>query len=528
MLIISRTRLLTTALICLVMILFALPNAFDEKSLHQLPDWLPQRKVALGLDLQGGSHLLLQVDVKEYMKTQMTSLGDDVRSKLRSKQIVTSAQEVQDSNLRLTFADDHTRSKGEDALREILGADVKLTDEANSALTISYTDAALRQMKSHLLDQSMEIVNRRVNETGTKEPIIQRQGDDRIVLQVPGLADPSRLKQLLGQTANMTFHLVNESVSPADTLSGTVPFGTQLLPSDDPNEKYTNGMPVKYAIMRRSLLTGDMLVNAQATFDGGRPVVNFKFNTQGARKFAKTTTDNVGKRFAIVLDNKVITAPVIQSAIVNGSGIIQGRFTVETANNLALLLRAGALPAPLHVIEERSVGPSLGTDSISAGRAASLLGVALVMCFMFLSYGLFGLFANVALLFNLIFMLAILSMFQATLTLPGIAGIVLTLGMAVDANVLIYERIREETRLGRSLLSAIETGFRTATTTIVDSNITTLIAATLLYFFGSGSVKGFAVALSIGILCSMYTATSLTKLMVAGWVKKFRPRRLPI
>jgi preprotein translocase subunit SecD len=528
MLINSRARVYSALIICFLMALFALPSMLSEKTLESLPDWMPKRKISLGLDLQGGSHLLLQVEMDEYVKTRITAMNDDVRNQMRAEKIQTEAQELRGNTVRLKFADDATRSTAKDSLRETLGTDVSYSEEDGNTLVVSYTDAYIREMRNRLLEQSIEIVDRRVNESGTKEPIIQRQGDNRIVLQVPGLTDPANLKALLGQTANMTFHMVNESVSPTDAAMGNVPAGTLLLPADDPKERYTNGEAVRYPVLRRALLTGDMLVNAQATFDGGRPVVSFKFDTKGARLFGKITTDNIGKRFAIVLDGKVITAPVIQSAIINGSGVIQGSFTVESANNLALLLRAGALPAPLKVIEERNVGPSLGTDSIDAGSAASILGIALVIGFMFLSYGLFGLFANVALMVNLVFIIAILSFFQATLTLPGIAGIVLTLGMAVDANVLIYERIREELRAGRTVFSAIETGFRAATNTIIDSNLTSLIAAFMLFYFGTGSVKGFAVALMVGIICSFYTATTLTKIMVVAWVRRARPKTLSI
>ncbi len=359
------------------------------------------------------------------------------------------------------------------------------------------------------------------DETGTKEPIIQRQGDKRILLQVPGLANPERLKEILGRTAKMTFHLVDEEVSRDDIASGIVPAGTRLVGTTDGS---------RYAIHSRVMVSGDMLVDANTSYDAetGEPVVTFRFNTTGARKFGEVTSENIGKPFAIVLDNKIITAPVIRSAILGGSGQISGNFTVQSANDLALLLRAGALPAPLKVIEERSVGPSLGADSVQAGVKASVIGIIMVIVFMIAFYGLFGLFANIAMLVNAFMTMTLLALFEATLTMPGIAGIVLTVGMAVDANVLIYERIREEVRNGKTPYAAIQDGFKMAFGTIVDSHITTLVAALILYYFGTGTVKGFAVTLAIGILCSLYTSVLVTRLMVVTWLKSKRPKTLNV
>jgi len=343
---------------------------------------------------------------------------------------------------------------------------------------------------------------------------------------VPGLANPEHLKALLGRTAKMTFHMVDESATPDDVARGVVPPGTRILSGD--REK--SGEAYKYAIQSRVMLSGDMLVDAHASYDNqtGEPVVSFRFNNTGARKFGEITAANVGKLFAIVLDNKVITAPVIRSPILGGSGIISGSFTTESANDLALLLRAGALPAPLKVIEERSVGPSLGADSIAAGTKASIIGIALVVIFMIIFYGLFGLFADIAMIVNAFMTLSILALFEATLTLPGIAGIVLTVGMAVDANVLIYERMREEVKNGKTVYAAIEDGFRLAFATIFDSHVTTFVAAIILYSFGTGAVKGFAVTLAVGIVCSLYTAVLVTRLMVVTWLRKTKPKTLPI
>ncbi|MGF1609256.1 MAG: protein translocase subunit SecD [Kiloniellales bacterium] len=364
-------------------------------------------------------------------------------------------------------------------------------------------------------------MRRRIDETGTREPSIQRQGDTRILVQLPGVRDPERIKELLGKTAKLTFRFVEEDVLPG----GPIPAGAELLPLA-PGEASRGESEL--VIRKRVMVSGDTLVDAQATFQDNQPVVSFRFDTVGAKRFGDATRDNVGRRFAIVLDDQVISAPVIREPILGGSGVISGSFTVQQVQDLALLLRAGALPAPLTIMEERTVGPGLGADSIEAGRIASILGLVFVVVFMAATYGLFGLLANVALLVNLVLLVAALSALQATLTLPGIAGIVLTIGMAVDANVLIFERIREEVRNGRGPVSAIDAGYRRALTTIIDSNLTTLIAAVLLFQFGTGPVKGFAVTLTIGLVTSMFTAIMLTRLLVVTWLRQKRPQALPI
>jgi preprotein translocase subunit SecD len=356
---------------------------------------------------------------------------------------------------------------------------------------------------------------------GTTEPLIQRQGEDRILIQVPGLGDTERLKAIIGKTAKMTFHMVDMDCNPA----GRIPLSSRLVPSD---EVGPDGQPFNYCIEKRVRLTGQNLVDAQPTFQDGQPVVSFRFDTRGAQIFGRITADNVGKLFAIVLDGKVITAPRIESPILGGSGIIRGSFTVQSARDLSILLRAGALPASMIYLEERSVGPGLGQDSIDSGKLASVLGLVLIVIFMFVAYGLFGLMANIALLFNIALILGLLSLLQATLTLPGIAGIALTMGMAVDANVLIFERMREEVRNGRSPFNAVDAGYRRALTTIIDSNLTTLIAAVLLFAFGSGPIKGFGVTLTIGIVTSMFTAIMVTRFLVVTWLRQKRPQALPI
>lgn len=494
-----------------------LPNLLSPSAREQLPSFTPKQPVNLGLDLRGGSHLLLEMDFNAYMREHMANLRDSLRGELRKAKVGYTALSVRKDSVSVTLRPETiTDEVNLNALYRNVDPNLTVTEEG-SKVTLSYDEKTLRAMQLSLLQQSIEIVDRRVNESGTREPIIQRQGTNRIVLQVPGLDDPAQLKALLGKTAKMNFHLVNEDAA----ASGALPLGTRWAPSDD-------GDGSKTPIFNEVALSGELLTGASASFQDGLPVVSFQFNPLGARKFGEITQANVGKRFAVLLDGKVITAPVIRSAILGGSGIIEGNFTTETANQLAILLRAGALPAPLNVVEERSVGPSLGQDSIDAGTTATLMGTAAVVVFMLLFYGLFGLFASCALVANVVIILGALSLMQATLTLPGIAGIVLTMGMAVDANVLIYERIRDEVRYGKSVLASIDHGFNNAFGTIFDSNLTTLIAAALLFYFGSGPIKGFAVTLSVGILASMFTAVLFTRLIIVQWVRLAKPKRIPI
>jgi len=510
---------------CVFFVLFAIPSFLSESTRERLPEWLPVHAVNLGLDLQGGSHLLLEVDFDAFQREQLGNLADDVRAKFREKNVGYRGLSVQGSKVQFSLREDVTEDVP--ALLRSINPDITIEETAPKTYALAYDEIWVRENRVRLIEQSLQIVSRRVDESGTKEPIIQRQGTNRIVLQVPGLSNPEHLKNLLGRTAKMTFHMLDESVSQDAMATGIMPPGTRLLPDD---EKREGEPPRKYPVLNRVILSGDLLVDAKAAFDPqtNEPIVSFRFNSIGARKFGEVTSANVGKPFAIVLDDKVITAPVIRSPIIGGSGIISGGFDTQAANDLALLLRAGALPAPLKVIEERSVGPSLGADSIEAGTKASVIGIALVVLFMLVFYGLFGLFANIAMIVNAFMTLSILAMFGATLTMPGIAGIVLTVGMAVDANVLIYERMREELRMGKSPHAAIEDGFRLAFGTIFDSHVTTLVAALLLYEFGTGTVKGFAVTLAVGIICSLYTAVLVTRLMVVTWLKYRRPKTLAI
>jgi preprotein translocase subunit SecD len=523
--------LLTTFIVCA----FAIPNFFAEKTVQSWPKWA-QRHLVLGLDLQGGSHILLEVDTNAVRKEKLDTLRDDVRRVVRDNRLGSPAavtirgnavefrvREGVDPQLALTKLRELSQPLG--GIMSATGQrSVDVVDGGNGLIRLTPTEPSIVERIRQAVEQSVQIVEKRVNELGTVEPSIQRQGVDRILVQVPGLQDPSRLKELLGKTAKLTFRLVDQTTPIDQALQGNVPPDSELLKST----KAENNQP--YVIEKRVVVSGEDLTDAQPGFDqrNGEPIVSCKFNNNGARRFAQITQENVGKPFAIVLDNEVISAPVIREPILGGSGQISGNFTVQAANDLAILLRAGALPAPLQIIEERTVGPGLGQDSIEKGKMSSYVGAAMVIIFMFLTYGLFGLFANIAVAINVAMIFGVLSLLNATLTLPGIAGIVLTVGIAVDSNVLIYERIREEVRGGRSPIMAIDAGFARALATILDSNITTFIAAAVLFFIGTGPVRGFAVTLGIGIVTTVFTAYTLTRLIVARWVRWWRPKPVPI
>jgi len=530
MLFFTRWKAAAILVTALVVCLFALPNFFSENTIRHWPSWA-QRHIVLGLDLQGGSHLLLEVDSAAVRKEQLQAINDDVLRVLRQARIPFTGRAIRGNSVEVHITRDSDLDNALAKLRELsqpisgfAGSTGQrtITVTANgSTVTLSPTDPAITERVRQAVDQSIQIVERRVNELGLVEPTIQREGADRILVQVPGLQDPSRLKEILGKTAKLDFRMVDVSMTP-EQADQSHPADSEILPGETPGQKYL--------IEKRVLVSGADLTDAQPGFDQrtNEPVVNFRFNSAGARKFAEVTQANVGKPFAIVLDNKVISAPVIREPILGGSGQISGNFTVQSANDLAILLRAGALPAPLTIIEERTVGPGLGQDSINAGEHAAYAGAALVIIFMLATYGLFGLFANIAVAVNVAMIFGILSLLSATLTLPGIAGIVLTVGIAVDSNVLIYERIREEVRAGRSAINAIDAGFSRALATILDSNITTFIAAAVLFYIGTGPVRGFAVTLGIGIITTLFTAFTLTRLIVAYWVRLWRPRVVPI
>lgn len=525
--------------------LAAMPNLFSREQLAAFPAWLPHKQISLGLDLRGGAHLLLEVDVNALAAERLTALTDSVRDVLRPKpgeatqpqdRIGYTGLHVEGKSVVLQLTDP---TKADQALKLIrslatpvggragFGGSPDIQVDENAGLVrITLTEAAIAERASRAVDQSIEIVRRRVDEMGTREPTIQRQGSDRILVQVPGVGDPRHLKAIIGKTAKMTFRMVDTSMSPEEAAQGRVPPGSELLDSAEGSR--VPGQ--KWLVHKRVLVSGDSLIDAQPTFQSqtNEPVVSFKFDSAGSKRFAEATRDNVGKPFAIVLDNKVISAPSIREPILGGQGVISGSFTVESANELALLLRAGALPAPLTVLEERTVGPDLGADSIDAGKNAFIIGLLAVGFFMAVTYGWFGLVADFALVINMVLIFGVLSFLQATLTLPGIAGMVLTMGMAVDANVLIFERLREELRLGKTPVAAMEAGFSRAMSTIIDSNVTTLIAAIILYGLGAGPVKGFAVTLMIGIVTSVFSAVTLTRLALSVWLRRRRPKTITL
>lgn len=522
MLQISKWKALLVCFICVMSIYLSIPSIFPHLLESPYARFLPSNKLNLGLDLRGGGYILLELDLKSYAKEQVQRNLDALRGQLKNSPFQVADFRSEESKIIFTSLNSENNKELKKKVINILGASHEVTITGNH-VEINFDENFFKDMNKDLLTQTIEIVHRRLDETGTKELDIQRQGDNYIVVQVPGLKDPKEIKRLLGKTAKLSFHLVEDGVSVNDAMEGNLPLGTKLLPMGE-KDQHTGFIVVQ----SRAILTGDMLDKSHATIDNGMPVVNFKFNNMGARIFGDVTSKSSGKRFAIVLDNKVISAPVINEPIMGGAGRISGNFTVETSNELALLLRAGALPVPLKIVEERTIGPSLGQDSIEKGTFAAAVGTLLVVIFMIIFYGLFGMFANIALIFNLFLMIAVLSLFGATLTLPGIAGMVLTLGMAVDANVLICERIREEVLKGRTPLSAIEAGYTLAYNTIFDSNFTTILVGVILYIFGSGAVKGFAVALSVGIICSMFTAVTVTKMMVALWYRRTLPKVLPL
>ena len=532
MLYFTRWKALGIILLALIVCLCAVPNFFPEARVKTWPTWA-QRRLVLGLDLQGGSSLQLEVDSNYVKKEKLDQVRDDVRRVLREAKIsytglVTKGDAVE---VRVKDADAQTAlAKLRDLAQPIGGLmgssgqrDLDVSDASGGLIRLALSEPAMIERLRKTIEQSIQIVEKRVNELGTVEPIIQRQGNDRILVQVPGLQDPTHLKELLGKTAKMEFRMVDTSVPPDQAQRSGAPPDSEVLMSQSPPE-------VPYVVKKQVLVSGAELNDAQPGFDQrtNEPIVSFRFNSTGARKFSQATQENVGLPFAIVLDGKVISAPRINEPITGGQGQISGSFTVQSANDLAILMRAGALPAPLTVVEERTVGPGLGQDSIEKGELAAYVGSILVVVFMLLTYRLFGVFANIAVAINVAMIFGLLSLLSATLTLPGIAGIVLTVGIAVDSNVLIYERIREELRGGRNAISAIDAGFKRALSTILDSNITTFIAAAVLFYIGTGPVRGFAVTLGIGIITTVFTAFTLTRLIVAGWVRWKRPRSVPI
>lgn len=509
------------ALIIIIGILVALPNVIPQSSLDRLPSWLPHSRVSLGLDLRGGSHLVLEVDRADLINERVQSLLQDARRVLRDKNINTSAIRRSGETITVALRDPAQRDAAVTELQTLAnpvglgtavgGSDLAITTPSDNTISIAQTEAGINSHITAAVDQSLEIIRQRVDQVGVAEPTIQRVGSDRVLVQLPGEQDPSRLRQLLGSTAKMSFHLLGQQGEP----------GVTMLSDDGGNQ---------YPVLDRVELSGDRLTDARAAFDQqtNEPVVNFRFDSAGANRFAQITQQNVGRPFAIVLDNKVLSAPVIRTPITGGSGQISGGFSVEEANTLSALLRAGALPAKLTVIEERTVGADLGSDAIEMGIFTGIIGFGLVVGFMFFLYGAWGILANVALFINVILTFAGLTLIGSTLTLPGIAGIVLGIGLAVDANVLINERIKEETRKGRSAFGAIDAGFKRAYSTIVDSNVTALIATVLLFWFGSGPVRGFAVTMGLGIAISMFTAVSIVRVVMVFIASRQKLKKIEI
>ena len=539
--------------ICAAGLWFAMPNAFygqverhndaaieierqgstaeREADLSAWPTWLPSSLVNLGLDLRGGAHLLAEVQVEDVYATRMDGLWPTVRDALRDERGTVGSIRRQPSppdDLHVRISQPEGMGRALQLVRELAQPVVSLTGVGSTdievagdgdLLIVTLSAEERRATADRTIQQTLEIIRRRVDEVGTREPTIQRQGADRVLIQVPGIGSAGELKEIIGTTAQLTFNPVVTRGTDAGASAG---IGNKIVPSlDEPG--------VFYTIEAAPVVTGEELVDAQPAFDqNGRPAVNFRFNTSGARKFGDYTAENIGSPFAIVLDDEVVSAPTIQSHIPGGSGIITGRFSVEESTNLAVLLRAGALPAGLEFLEERTIGPELGQDSIDAGKVATLVAFSAVLVFMFLSYGLFGFFANIALIINIGLIFGLLSLIGATLTLPGIAGIVLTVGMAVDANVLIFERIREELKTSKGPARAIELGYEKALSAILDANITTFITATILFAMGSGPVRGFAITLGLGILTSVFTAIFVTRLLVVMWFERRRPKTIEI
>ncbi|WP_264213800.1 protein translocase subunit SecD [Leisingera thetidis] len=541
-------------LVCAAGLLLALPNGFYTRveqandaavdiiakgetperleTAGQWPSFLPSGLVNLGLDLRGGAHLLAEVKVSDVYEARMDALWPEVRDALREERgtIGTFGQvNSQKDQLRLRLkSNPEAMPRALEIVRGLanpittltgVGAnDIEVSAEGD-ILVVRLSEAEKIASDDRTVRQALEIVRRRIDEVGTREPTIQRQGTDRILIQVPGIGSASELKEIIGTTAQLTFNPVVGRGSDPDASAG---FGNKIIPSLDEQGVY-------YTIEAASVVTGEDLVDAQPTFDqNGRPAVTFRFNTSGARRFGDYTAENIGSPFAIVLDDEVVSAPVIQSHIPGGSGIITGNFTIEESTNLAVLLRAGALPAELEFLEERTIGPELGQDSIDAGKVATAVAFAAVLVFMVGSYGMFGMFANVALVLNIALIFGALSLIGGTLTLPGIAGIVLTVGMAVDANVLIFERIREELKAGRGPAKAIDEGYSKALSAILDANITTFITAVILFAMGSGPVRGFAITLGLGILTSVFTAIFVTRLMIIMWFERRRPKTIEV
>lgn len=526
MLYFTRAKTYAIAALCALGIIFSLPNLAPRPAFW--PGFLPWDQVHLGLDLRGGSYLLLQLDLKAVETQDLNNLVDATRQAMSKAKLGYTGlhADLTYAQVQLHLLPNENPATAQAALNKLItlnqtngNPNLIVTVQPDGNATLAIPKQAQVSREAQAVDQSITIIQRRIDGSGVLNPQITRQGRDQIVVQLPGVSDPDRIRTLIGTTAHMTFQLVDTTAAPG----APTPLGDVALPMQN-NPSQT--LPVNAAVA----VDGADLQNAQASTDpqSGNWVVNFTLNSVGAREFADVTTDNVGKPFAIILDGKIISAPVIREPITGGSGQITGNYTAQQATDFALLLRAGALPAPLNIVEEQSVGPELGADAIRAGALSLGVGFILVLVFMATFYGLFGWFANIALVMNLFIMLATLSLMGATLTLPGMAGILLTLGMAVDANVLINERVREEVKAGRKPLAALEAGYTKAYGTIIDSNVTTLLAHVTLFIFGSPPVRGFAVTICVGILTTLFTATVLVRLITSRWYISRRPAVLPV
>ncbi len=524
---------------CLIGLFVVLPNFLSEQMLNRWPSWLPKWQLSLGLDLRGGAHLLYAMEINDVRKDWLDGLRDDARRRLREAKIPVSAVGISGSAVQVRIARPEDSDAALKALRQMIqpignplmggtGTDVDVQKDESGTFTIAPTEAGLKQRIGNAIDAAIETVRRRVDAIGTKEPHIVREGEGRILVQVPGLQDTGELERLIGETARLSFHEVHPSVTPAEAKAGRVPVGFKIYQGADKREG-------EYLLRETPVVRGEELNDAGPGFhpQTSQPIVEFGFNNSGARKFGKFTREHVNKPFAIVLDDKVISAPEIRSAIEGGRGYIEGNFTPETSTKLAIQLRSGALPAKLTIAEKRTVGPSLGNDSIEAGKLAGIIGGLATIVLTILYYGTFGLFACVGLIVHGILTVALMSLFGSALTLPGIAGLVLGIAMAVDANVLIYERIREEVRNGKSAVAAIDGGFTRAFVTIADSQLTTLACALVMFWLGAGPIRGFAVTLTIGICTSIFASVTVVRLLIYYWLNaqprtKGTPLALPV
>ena len=525
----SRWKVILVAFAVLLGLLFAMPNLLTPAQRDALPGWLPSNALNLGLDLQGGSYLLLEVDIDALREERVTNLMEDVRVTLREEAIVVSNMTREATGVVVTIDDPNDYNAAVTALNTLVRpgaggvADRTVSRLSNNRIRVAIPAQVLRAMGPSAVDASITVISNRIDALGTREPSITRQGEDRIVVQAPGESDPAELERIIGQTAKLTFQMVDEANSVEEALAGRIPPDAELVPGAD-------GYAAYYLVKKRVLVSGENLTSVNVGMDQNqRPAIDFRFDSQGARRFGDVTAQNIGKRFAILLDGRVISAPTIQSAILGGSGQITGNFTIASASELVTLLEGGALPAQLNVEERRTVGAELGADAVAAGQLATGIAFVGVLVFMVLSYGLlFGGFSVIALLVNGLLIIAAMSMTQATLTLPGIAGLILTLAMAVDANVLIYERMRDEANAGRSAIAAADAGFSRAMVTIIDANLTTILSALIMFQFGAGPVRGFAWTLSIGVVTSVFSAVLVTQILIALWFRLARPKKLPI